>query len=99
MWSINALIGHRSEVVSEIKAMDEVPEPWKSAIIAGLKSFAPDWNGVRVDAHGHEMQTETPLSPAEVLKLKDPKAPTNKVSGVMANYHISFKAVRLSGGN
>jgi len=104
-WKIENLTGSRENVSAEIKNLTDVPPPWRDAILAELAGFMPDWNGVRIDAHGHELQTKTPAHPvavAEELKSaakekRDPKD-ISIVNGGILSVQISIKPIKLSGG-
>jgi hypothetical protein len=95
-WSIIEARGQRDHVAAEIKANSDVPDEFKTALLAAVAGFMPEFNGVRVDAHAHEIALETPIPPDQILKLKDKSAPHKKTTSGMLNIHISISAVKLS---
>lgn len=101
-WKIAELQGSRESVAAEIKANAEIPDFWKAAIISEIAIFMPQFNGIRVDAHCHELASAVPLSPvhaaAEIKKSKEEKREPvlETVNGGIFSIHISLKPLKLS---
>ena len=92
------LRGQREHVAAEIKTNPDLSDAWKAALLESVAEFMPEFNGVRVDAHAHQVAIKVPLPPTEIVKNKDKNAPTERTTGGMVNFHISISAVKLSAG-
>ena len=97
-FSIPELRGTRENVTAEIQANPNLTDKWKAALLETVADFMPDFNGVRIDAHAHQMESRVPLPLSEVLKNKDKGAPTERVTGGLINIHVSLSAINLSSG-
>ena len=97
-FSIPELRGTRENVTSEIQSNPNLTDKWKAALLETVEDFMPEFNGVRIDAHAHQMESRVPLPLSEVIKNKDKDAPTERVTGGLINIHISLSAINFSNG-
>jgi len=97
-FSIPELRGTRENVTAEIQSNPNLTDKWKAALLETVADFMPDFNGVRIDAHAHQMESRVPLPLSEVIKNKDKDAPTERVTGGLINISISLSAINLSNG-
>jgi hypothetical protein len=99
-WKIENLTGKRGDVIAEINKLGNIPSHWQSAIMQDLKSGQPPegFNGVQVDAHGHELNMTRP-NPRFDPKAKagEPNSDNEIITGGVSTLHLSVKLLKLAG--